>query len=34
MAQPTPNSETIAALEEANRISRNPATKRYEDDCS
>lgn len=29
VAQPTPNAETIAAMEEANRISRDPHAKRY-----
>jgi len=31
VTQPTPNPETIAAMEEANSISRDPATKRYKD---
>ncbi len=29
VAQPVPNAETIAAMEEADRISRDPSTKRY-----
>lgn len=29
VTQPVPNAETIAAMEEANRISRDPSTKRY-----
>lgn len=29
VAQPIPNAETIAAIEEAERISRDPSTKRY-----
>lgn len=31
VAQPVPNAETIAAMEEADRISRDPQTKRYKD---
>lgn len=29
VAQPVPNAETIAAMEEADRISRDHSTKRY-----
>lgn len=29
VAQPAPNTETIAAIEEADHISRDPAAKRY-----
>ena len=29
VAQPTPNAQTVAAMEEADRISRDPQTKRY-----
>ena len=29
VVQPAPNAETIAAMEEADRISRDPSTKRY-----
>ena len=29
VVQPTPNTETIAAMEEADRISRDPQTKKY-----
>lgn len=29
VSQPVPNAETIAAMEEADRISCNPSTKRY-----
>lgn len=31
VVQPVPNAETIAAIEEGNRISRDSATKRYKD---
>ncbi|WP_050697554.1 type II toxin-antitoxin system RelB/DinJ family antitoxin [Anaeromassilibacillus senegalensis] len=31
VVQSVPNAETIAAMEEANRISRDPATKKYKD---
>lgn len=29
VAQPVPNAETIAAMEEADHISRDPSTKKY-----
>lgn len=31
VSQPTPNAETIAAMKEADQISRDPKTKKYRD---
>lgn len=31
VVQPVPNADTIAAMEEGNRISHDPTTKRYKD---